>query len=792
MKCVSLQSAASHRPEAGAGHARRRRASGCAIGLAACSLLCSSFAAYSQSIDYDPRRASELQACDDHQYRGRVAEAKPCYSLLLDRSRSAAARAEAAWQLGDVQRANQLFQAALRRGEQPVQTRVRWGYLYLQTHQYADAQTLFREALELSPNDIQARLGLAHVYADQFEGEARPLLERLLAEDDQIFAAHLLAARMALEEGRLDDADRSLDRALKLADTKKLPPLEAYSLRAVFDLLRGRDSATMHRDAWVQRALDYNPRYGAVYEQLAHFEVTRRRYREATQLLRKAVEIQPELWSAHAALGANLLRQGDIDQARQHLATAYGGDPYSPTIVNTLRLLDRVAEVQTSVAKVSLPAAAPGDVTEVEIRLHLNRKEAQALRPYVLEVTRDSIATFSQRYGFRPREPVTVELYPDHDDFAVRVAALPGIGLLGVTFGYLVAMDSPSGRAVGDFNWGSTLWHEMAHVFTLEMTDHRVPRWLSEGISVFEEWRTGPVPGVLVTPDVIAALEQGRLLPVAQLDAGFIRPQYRNQVQVSYTQAGLICLFIEQRWGFERLPALLRQFTRETTTQAAIEATFKLPVAEFDKQFVEFVRQRHAALLARREDWQSLYRAALEARNQQRWSDAVTAARQAIEIYPEHTGPDSPYLILAQALEKSGDRNGAIDVALQYRKAGGWEPGALRELAGWLVAANRREQAIDALAAVNYSDPLNAGQHLLLGEQLLALDRAEDSLREFQVALALNESDAAVANFGMARALRMLGDMPASRRRLLDALATAPHYKPAQDLLLQIVEERQE
>jgi len=771
---------------------RGRHVSGRAVGLTAASLLCCFLSAHSQSIDYDPRRASELRACDDHQYRGRVAEAKQCYSLLLDQGRSAAVRAEAAWQLGDVQRANQLFQAALRSAERPAQTRVRWGYLYLQTHQYADAQKLFGEALELSPNDVQARLGLAHVHADQFEGEARQLIGQLLSEDDQIFAAHLLAARMSLEEGRLDDADRSLDRATKIAAAKKLPPLEVYSLRAVFDLLRGRDSTTMHRDAWVQRALDYNPRYGAVYEQLAHFEVTRRRYREATPLLRKAVAIQPDLWSAHAGLGANLLRQGEIDEARQHLVKAYEGDPYSPTIVNTLRLLDRVDEVETSVAKISLPAGAAEDVADVEVRLRLNRKEAQALRPYVLEVARDSITTFSQRYGFRPREPVTVELYPDHDDFAVRVAALPGIGLLGVTFGYLVAMDSPSGRAAGDFNWSSTLWHEMAHVFTLEMTDHRVPRWLSEGISVFEEWRTGPAPGVVVTPDVIAALEQSRLLPVAQLDAGFIRPQYPNQVQVSYTQAGLICLFIEQRWGFEQLPALLRQFMRETTTQAAIEATFKLPAAEFDRQFVEFVRQRHAGLLARREDWQKLYRAALKARNEQRWSDVIAPARQAIEIYPEHTGTDSPYLILARALDKTGDRNGAIDVVLQYRKAGGWAPDTLRELATWLVAANRRQEAIDALAAANYSDPLNDEQHLTLGEQLLAAGRAEESMREFQVSLALNGLDAAMANFGMARALRVLGDMPASRRHLLDALATAPHYKPAQELLLQMLEERQE
>lgn len=746
--------------------------------------------AQAQPIDYDPHRDNNLRECDDRQYHGQLVEAKDCYSRLLAATSNPLTQAEAAWQLGDIQRANSLFREAVRLDERSARSRVRWGRLFLETHQYADAMKLFSEALDSFPDDVYAKLGIAHVYAERFEGEVRTLVNQVLSENADLLDAHLLAARMSLEEGQLGDADNSLDRAARIAQLQKQPPLEIYALRAVLDLARGRDSASMSRDAWVTRALAYNPRYGSVFEALAHFEVMRRRYREAAPLLRRAVEVQPDLWSAHAELGANLLRLGMIDEARQHLATAYSGDPYSPTTVNTLRLLDRVNEVEVSSAQISVPAAAGEAASQVEVRLRLNRKEAAVLRPYVLTVARDSITTFSRRYGFQPREPVTVELYPDHDDFAVRVAALPGIGLLGVTFGYLVAMDSPSGRAAGDFHWGSVLWHEMAHVFTLEATDHRVPRWLSEGISVFEEWRTGPTPGVVVTPDAIEALHQGRFLPIADLDAGFIRPQYPRQVQVSYLQAGLICLFIEQRWGFEQLPALLRQFTRETSTQAAVEATFKLPAKEFDKQFDAFVRQRYATLLARYDEWPKLSQAALKATQSEQWSDAIDAARKATEIYPEHTGPGSPYLLLAHALDKSGDRNQAIEVLMQYRNAGGWDPQAMRELSAWFDAAGRTQEATEVLVALNYVDPMSADLHAQLGERLLAGDRAEGALREFEALLALNAHDTAPAKFGMARALRVLGDTSASRRYLLDSLATAPHYRPAQELLLQMLEER--
>jgi tetratricopeptide (TPR) repeat protein len=600
-----------------------------------------------------------------------------------------------------------------------------------------------------------------------------------LKQDEDLIEAHLLETRMSLEEGQLEEAAQSLERATEIAEDQDWPPLEVYSLRAALELTRDRDP-----QPWVERALAYNPRYGAVYERLAHFEVMRRRYSEASALLRRAVEVDPELWSAHAELGMNLLRLGHIEEARTHLTRAYSGDPYSPTLVNSLRLLDRIHEFDFS----STPLEVGGKTYEVRLRLH--RREAPVLKPYALELLQRGIDTFSRRYGFELKAPLTVELYPDHDDFAVRVAALPGIGLLGVTFGYVVAMDSPSGRQPGEFHWGSTLWHELAHVFTLEATHHRVPRWLSEGISVFEEWRTGPTPGVTVPPDVIMALRDGRLLPATELDAGFIRPTYPGQVQVSYAEAGLVCLFIEQRWGFERLASLLRLFARNPSTAEAIQATFDLEPREFDEQFLAFLRQRYAGLLASVDEWNRQSQAARQAMQNEQWNDVIEPARRAAQLYPEHIGPESPHLMLATAFEKLGRRAEAIAALERYREAGGWDPTAMRELARWLDESGRKGEATALLEALNYADPLNVEQHALLGERLLSEARAEPALREFRALLALREHDPAEALYGAARALRLKGDMAASRRHVLDALAAAPHYRPAQQFLLEIVEER--
>jgi tetratricopeptide (TPR) repeat protein len=749
--------------------------------LAFAIILFSAPVVHALTIDYDIARIPDLRACDDHEYHGRAEVANECYSEVFSNTRNNMVRGQAAVGMHDYGAANTLFRASLQRDPASVLTRIAWGKLFIETHQYDEALKLFREALKTDGNNVQAKLGMAQVLADRYDGAARKLVDEVLKANDQYIEAHLLLARMDLEEGRLTQVEASLDRAQSLAEKQSLPPLEVYSLRAALETVRGDDGAK-----WVKRALDYNPHYGSVFATQAHMQVMRRRYQQAADLLQRAIQVEPGLSSAHAELGENLLRLGNVEEGQRQLAIAYEGDPYSVTTVNTLRLLDRFSEFDLiGIA----PQVGPPATRAVELRLH--RTEAALLRPYVEQLVQASIDTYAKRYRFEPKQPITVEIYPNHDDFAVRVGGLPGVGLLGVTFGYLVAMDSPSGRASGEFHWGSTLWHEMAHVFTLELTEHHVPRWLSEGISVFEEWRTGPTPGVIVTPDVIAAFRDNKFLKIEELDGGFIRPSYENQVQVSYNQAGLTCLFIEQRYGFDKLVALLEQFKRDVSVSAAIKSSLNISAAEFDRGFDEFMKQRYAKVLRKTDEWQQLYDAAVKAAQQEDWAAVIEPAQQSIALYGEHVAQGSPYLLLAKAQDKLHQPDAALQTLLSYRQAGGWDPEALRQLAKGLQQANRDAEAIEVLNATNYSDPLNAEMHLQLGDALLVAKRPKEAVREFQALLALNTHDQAAAYLGLAKALRANGDQAASRRSVLQALEIAPHFKPAQEMLLDMVEGRE-
>ena len=220
------------------------------------------------------------------------------------------------------------------------------------------------------------------------------------------------------------------------------------------------------------------PTYGEGYAIVAHHLVLNRRYEDGVAYYRKAIAADPQLWSARSELGINLMRLGKEDEPRQQLEMSYNNGYRDAATVNSLRLLDSYKNFVTF-----------KDDTTI---LKLNKNEADLLRPYFEEVLKRSIATYEKIQDEAAGPGAGGGLSRTTKTSPCARMGMPGLGALGVTFGEVVAMDSPSGRTPGDFNWASTLWHEMSHVFILTATNHRVPRWFTEGLAVHEETQVNP------------------------------------------------------------------------------------------------------------------------------------------------------------------------------------------------------------------------------------------------------------------------------------------------------------
>lgn len=734
--------------------------------------------AETRALHYGAVDHPELATCDNHAWSGQRAAAEACYRGLLAVSTPTDIQAEAAWALGDLKQANTLFRMAAEDSPRAAHIRVRWGDLFLDTHQYAEALKLYEEAQGLEADQPFASVGRARALAYQFSTEARAALEELLARESLLPGARiqalLLSAHKALEADAPQKAAMNLDRADTLAAAAGLPKLDIYALRAAMDALEDRQGS------WVERGLALHTGFGDLHAVPAYFLTTQRRYRDAVERYRQAVAIEPEHYSAHVELGINLLRIDRPEDARRHLTIGYEGDPFNPKAVNTLRLLDKFADFE----RLDYLERPEDPFPQLSMRLH--RDQAGVLAPYVRRLAAASVAQFQARYRYAPTRPIVIEIYPDHEDFVVRTTGMPGLGILGATFGYVLAMDSPTAHPEPGYHWGATLWHEIAHVFTLSATRHRIPRWFSEGISVFEEWRSGPVPLIKLAPGIYEAMAADRFLPIAQLDEGFLRPEYPGQVQVSYNQAGLICVFIEEQFGFDKLVELLQQFDDRATTPVAVEEVFGLTPKQFDDAFEAFLRARFESTWIRLDEWRGAQHATRTALNIGDWDVAIAEGQRAVDLLPTFTDEGDAYRTIAMAHAEQGNHAEELDWLERYWRAGGREPAALHRLADGLNDQGNRDVAVAVLDSLNFVQPFDEKLHRKLGDWYLAAGEAANALTEFEVALALAPHDLAAAHYRVARAHHELGNRAQARVHLLTALDRAPRFREAQMLLLEI------
>jgi len=685
--------------------------------------------------------------------------------------------------------------------------KTRWANLFAAKHNPAEAEGLYREALEINPKLPEALVGLAELAAGNWEGKASALVQQALEVNPNLAEARLLLAQVHLEQENYTDAEKELD----AIDRINPRSLESWSLRAVSDYLQGR--AETLEQKWLPRIAVENPSYGKVFADLGDFAVIKRQYAPAVDFYRRALAQDPGLDDARSNLGINVFRLGEEDQAREILEDAYNRDPFNVWTVNTLRLMDSLKEYQTYETD--------------RFRVRLNKKEAALLWPYVNELIEESYTSLTSRYGYSAPKKVLLELFPDHEDFAVRTLGLPGLGALGASFGPVVAMDSPSARPAGEFHWGSTLWHEFGHVITLGITSNKVPRWFTEGLSVYEENHARPGWGDPMNLGLIQALQRYGLVPIEKFDGVFVRPQYPMQVVFAYFQAGMICDFIVDTYGFPKILAMLKVYGDGKNDAAAIREALGMSLAEFDKAFGEYARVKtygfgeaihfdrisiggvdlpiHEGKENESElpppgagritpsdpsrDFLTLLREAADLRKQGKLDEAVDNAEKAKKLFPPYVEGGNPYELLAGIYEDRGQKEKAVDELTAWQLQKGRDPATLKKLADMQAALGRRKDAIQTLTGALQVAMFDAQIHSRLAGWEMEEGNSQLAVREYRAVLALNPPDKAETHYRLAAAYWKQADALNARREILAALEIAPGYRPAQQLLLELTKQ---
>jgi tetratricopeptide (TPR) repeat protein len=689
-------------------------------------------------------------------------------------------------ELGDFKAANSDFREANRLAPDDPQVNTAWGELFLAKYNRSDALKSFQDALRVDETNVAARIGLARVALDENPPAAQAAVQDALKTNPNYVPAHLLVAEMALDERRRDDATAEIGKALAVNPNS----LEARSLQAAIAFLEARD-ADFNREA--EEILKINPVYGEVYRIAGDHAARNYRFDEAAALVRRALMVDPDSARSYGDLGMHLLRTGDEPGARQALERAFKDDPYDEITYNLLTMLDKVDKFET--------------VRDGDIIIRLAPEEAGVMREQVMPFAKEALAQLSKEWDFTPTGPILIEMFPVHDDFAVRNVGLPGmIGALGACFGRVVTLDSPHARPPGEYNWEPTLWHELAHVITLQMSNNRVPRWLTEGISVWEEKRARPEWGREMELSFAHALDQNKILKLDVLNEGFSDPK---MISLAYYEASLLAEHLSDTYGAPALRNLLRAYGRGLETDAALKEAFGASMSDIQVSFDARLATQYAGLrnaLKRPdvegtpsvEDMKKLAAAnpgsfpvqmglggALEETGDK--AGAIQAFEKAAQLIPSATGDDNPNKAIAKIALEQNDTARAIAALEAVIRVDHADVDSARKLASLLVASGDAARANDAYERLAAVDPFDAQAQAAIGRYALQQKAAAKAIPAFRTVLATNPADGAAAHLDLAEAYVLAGRMPDAKREALAALEIAPSFERAQDLLLKIV-----
>jgi cellulose synthase operon protein C len=699
--------------------------------------------------------------------------------------------ARAARALGQFRMANGLFRQALALEPGSASVNLHWGELLLEKYNRPEARRSFEAALDVAPDLARAHLGLARVLAGENPPAASAAARRALDIDPTLAAAHVFLAEQALDRREATAANEAIAKALEINPNH----LDARSLVAVVAWLEDR---VVDFEREVQQVLALNPLHGEVFRATGQHTASRYRFEEAAALVRRALGVDPSNTRARADLGMHLLRTGDEEQARQALDEAFQADPYDVVTFNLLAMFDTLQTFEV--------------IEDADLVVKLHPDEAPVLREHVVPLARAALDDLSARYDITPRGPVLVEVFPRHDDFAVRTLGLPGmIGALGACFGRVVTRDSPRARPPGTFNWAATLWHELAHVVTLQLSNQRVPRWLTEGLSVLEERRARAEWGRESEFDFVDAMGRGAVLPLSQLNAGFSDPL---TISLAYFQASLVAEHIVELHGEAAIRRMLQAYGRGLDDAAVLSEVLGSGFEALQGSFDRFLEARYGAMrraletpeaLARQlagADVETLSRLAAEhpgsfrvlvALGEARSADgdtdgAIDAWRRAAALVPVATGEASPRVAAAELAALLGDTATAaseLEAALRHHHTGLPLVRRLAELAEQAGDDVRRRAAAERLIAI---DPFDATAYTTLGRLSLGAGEADEAVRQFRLALTAGATDAVSARTDLAEGLLLAGRASDAKREVIGALESAPRYERGLELLLRIVD----
>ncbi|WP_437188017.1 tetratricopeptide repeat protein [Planctomicrobium sp. SH668] len=672
------------------------------------------------------------------------------------------------------------------------------GELALEKRDYSLAAESFRKALTLQENHVAAMYGLARAVAGSDADLSTELIEKILKVNPQHSGALLMNVQNWINAEQYEQALETLDSILSVNAVH--PEALAYS--AAIHFLQNNDAQGDELRSLALSTWKSNP---AVDHQIGRILSEKYRFEAGANRQRLSLALNNRYHPAMKQLAMDLLRLGQEEEGWERARLANSIDPYDVTSFNLVTLRDELRGFTI--------LTSPG------FQIRMEKKEAAIYGDQVVQLLHEAKAILCEKYQLELPETIFVEIFPNPSDFAVRTFGLPGAGsFLGVCFGDVITATSPVARAPLMVNWKSVLWHEFVHVVTLNKTHNLMPRWLSEGISVYEERQKDPRWGEQMTPSYRRMILGGELAPISELSGSFMQPKTPEHLMFAYFESSLVVEHIINTYGVEALIDILNDLAIGMHINEAIER-HTAPMQQLEEEFEQFATnaamQFGPNVIWETEDFSDLLNqdpetipeavmdwAAAHPRQYlglkecaqiliklEKYIQAATVLEMAVECFPTEPGTSSSLSLLAEMHRKLNntpeerrrlremidlnDDPGLALIRLLTLDENGPDSAQLRSDAFRLLEIN----------------PLLPLPYSILARTAEQEDRPTEGISALKILLQLSPHDPGELHFRLAKLLQKQGDFAEARRHVLQALEIAPRYREAMQLLLSLQEE---
>ena len=667
------------------------------------------------------------------------------------------------------------------------------GRLSLKKGDVAFAAELLAAAEKTMPDHAEIVFLLSEAYRTSDREQAATLLKKSLELNGNYAPALLRVAEQQIDGEDYPGAEKTIQQLLTV--NPNLP--EAHSLQSVIWHLRNDAVAA---EASRAAALKFSITNSEVDHLIGRKLSQKYRFAEGAEFQRKALEADVEFVDARIQLAQDLLRLGQEAEGWLQAEQAHKADGYNTTLFNLLQLKDSLGRFTT--------------VTSEHFQVRMETQEAALYGPRVVEMLEQAWTELIARYEFTPEVPVYVEIYPRVDDFAVRTFGVPDVaGFLGVCFGKVVTANSPATRKENPGSWESVLWHEFCHVITLQKTSNRMPRWLSEGISVFEERRTDARWGQHMNPEFRDRVLVGKVTPVAELSSAFLTAKSGEDLNFAYYESSMLVEHLVTLHGLPALNAILKDLNdgiqindaldRHTAGLDELEETFAADLnalamayadgveftteelaeaapAEPDavKAFLELHPQNFSAML--------LYTTLLIKTGQ--LDEAETELKKLILLVPQDDNTNGPRRLLADVYQRRSQSELEMQTLAEHLEYSADDLEAALRLQELCEQQKQQDRVVAVGKMIFAIDPFQPTALNRTATAAESIGQTEVAVSTLNSLLQVQKDDAARLHFRIA-ALLKLTDPESARRHILLSLAQAPRYRDAHKLLLELVPE---